>query len=132
MKNKRMIANIVEILAGIILLILGGVGIVDSFWNGMGSAFLFIGILQLIKSIKYNTDKEYKEKVDVEINDERNKYLSLKAWAWSGYLFVLIAAVVCIVFKIMKLDDLSLMASSGVCLIITLYWIIYLILRKKY
>ena len=130
--NKRLIACIVEIAIGLALLISNLAGLTDPFWSGMGTALIVVGVIFLIRQIKYQTSETYRESVDVEVNDERNKYLSMKAWSWAGYLFVLIAAVGAIVLKIAGRDDLVYMASGSVCLIMVLYWLVYVILRKKY
>ena len=47
-------------------------------------------------------------------------------------LFVLIAAFGSIIFKIIGMDLYSMAAGFAVCLLITLYWISYVILRRKY
>ena len=132
MKNKRLIASIIEIVIGLILLICSMLGLVDEFWCGMGTTLFVIGIIFLIRSIKYISNQEYHEKVDIELNDERNKYISLKAWAWSGYLFVLLGAVGAIGFKLVGKEDLMMMSSGCVSLIMVLYWISYSVLKKKY
>ena len=132
MKKERLIASIVEIIIGAALLICSMFGVVDEFWSGMGTSLLIIGIIFLIRNIKYKTNEEYREKIDIESNDERNKYISLKAWAWAGFLFVMLGAVGTIVFKLMGKEDLMMMASLSVCLIIVFYWISYNILKKKY
>ena len=133
MKNsKRMIACIVEILVGLGLLVSNLAGLTDTFWSGMGSALIVVGAVFLIRQIKYKTNQTYRESVDVEVNDERNKYLSMKAWSWAGYLFVLIAAVGAIVLKLLGRDELVYMASGSVCLIVVLYWLSYLVVRRKY
>ena len=98
----------------------------------MGTSLFIIGIIFLIKNIKYKTNEEYREKLDIQTNDERNKYLSLKAWAWAGYIFVLLGGVGTIVFKLIGKEDLMMMASASVCLIMILYWISHTILKKKY
>ena len=130
--TKRMIANIVEIVVGVILTILGYTGVVDSYWSGMGTALIFVGIIFLFRTFRYKTNTEYKEKVDVEVNDERNKYLRMMAWSWTGYFFVLIAAFASIIFRILGYSQYSMMAGYAVCLLITLYWISFLILRRKH
>ena len=117
MKKERLIASIVEIIVGAALLICSIFGLVDEFWSGMGTSLLIIGIIFLIRNIKYKTNEEYREKIDIESNDERNKYISLKAWAWAGYLFVMLGAVGVIVFKLIGKEDLMMMASLSVCLI---------------
>lgn len=132
MKKERLIASIVEIIIGAALLICSVFGVVDEFWSGMGTSLLIIGIIFLIRNIKYKTNEEYREKIDIESNDERNKYISLKAWAWAGYLFVMLGAVGTIVFKVIGKEDLMMMASLSVCLIMVFYWISYTFLKKKY
>ena len=106
--------------------------ILDEFWSGMGVAILIVGVLQIIRIIRYNTNADYKEAVNVATKDERNKFLSMKAWSWAGYLFVMIASVSTIILKITGNDDYMMLASGCVCLILILYWVSYSILRKKY
>ena len=130
--TKRLIANILEIVAGIILTVLGYSGVVDSYWSGMGTALITVGVIFLFRTFRYKRDSEYKEKVDVEVNDERIKYLRMMAWSWTGYFFVLIAAFGSIIFKVLGYDQYSMMAGGAVCLLITLYWISFLILRRKH
>ena len=130
--NKRFIASIIEIAVGLGLLLLRFFDVIDDFWSGMGTALIVVGALQLIRHIRYKTNETYKAAVDVELNDERNKFLSMKAWSWAGYLFVMIAAVAAIVLKICGLDEYVFFASGSVCLIMILYWVSYMIVRKKY
>ena len=133
MKNcKRMIACIVEIVIGLALLVSNLAGLTDTFWSGMGSALIVVGVVFLIRQIKYQTSETYRESVDVEVNDERNQYLSMKAWSWAGYLFVLIAAVGAIVLKILGQDQFVHAAAGSVCLIMVLYWLCWLVVRRKY
>lgn len=130
--NKRLIASIVEIALGAVLLVCNLADLLDEFWSGTGVALIVVGGLFLMRQIRYKTNETYRESVDVEVNDERNKYLSMRAWSWAGYLFVLIAAVGAIVFKILGRDELVYAASGSVCLIVVLYWLSSMVLRKKY
>lgn len=107
-------------------------GLVEEFWFSMGTALIVVSLLQVIRHIRYKTDPVYKEQKDTAARDERNRFLANKAWAWSGYLFVMIAAVATIAFKLAGQNDLMILASSGVCLMLLLYWGCYLFLRKKY
>ena len=132
MNKERLIASIIEIIIGFSLVIGSMSGAVDEFWSGMGTALLIVGILFLFRMIKYRINNDYKEKYDIEINDERNKYLSMKAWSWAGYLFVMIAAVATIGLKIIGREDLMMIASGSVCLVMVLYWISYIVLKRKY
>lgn len=132
MNNKRMIPSIIEIALGITLSVLGYLQIVDSFWAGMGTALIVVGVIYLIRHIRYKTNTAYKEKVETEAKDERNRYLAMKAWSWAGYLFVLIAAVATIVLKLTGCEEMMYVTSASVTLIVLLYWGAYLILQKKY
>ena len=134
--NRRIIVQwilpILYVIIGATLGICGELGVVDQFWNGLGAAFVVMGVLRLIRLIRYSTNTEYKEKTDTAIQDERNRFIRNKAWAWAGYLYIIGAAIATIVFKLIGQETLMFAASGSVCLIITIYWISYLILRKKY
>ncbi len=129
---KHLIAYILTIAVGATLLTLGVAGVLDSFWSGMGASLLVVSILRLAQLYLYNTDKAYQEKMDTEVADERNRFLRNKAWAWAGYLFVIIAAICTIVFKVMEQELLWQVTGLAMCLIVTLYWICFMILRRKY
>jgi len=133
MKIKiRMIWGIFWITLGLTLTVLGIMGRIDSYWSGMGGGLLAVGVLQMVRFVKYMSNEEYREKTDVANNDERNRFISGRAWAWTGYLLVFIGAVGSIVFKLIGREDLMMFASLSVCLILVLYSICYLILSRKY
>ena len=98
----------------------------------MGIAFLFIGTLQLLRQRRYHTNESYRERVDTAANDERNKFLANKAWAWAGYWFVLLAGSGTVIFKLMGREDLMMFCSGSVCFMMVLYWLNYLWLSRKY
>ena len=131
MKDRR-ILSVVWVVIGLVLIGLAFAGKVDSFWNGMGSALLIVGALQLLRYHRFNKNEAYREKMEIEVNDERNHFIRNKAWAWSGYLFILIAGVSVVVFKIIGQELLSMVASMAVCLILVLYWVSYYVLKRKY
>ena len=124
--------NIVYVIVGCILIGFAVLEKLDSFWSGMGSALLVVGLINLLKFHRLSKNEEYREKLEIEVSDERLQFIRNKAWAWSGYLFVLISAVACIVFKVMNLDQLSLYASFSVCLVLALFWVSHAIIKRKY
>ena len=132
MNTKRMIASIVEIILGFALWICSAIGLIDGFWGGMGGGLMGVGIVFLIRSIRYKRDPEYKEEYDIEMSDERIKFIRLKAWSWAGYLYMMIAAVGTIAFKLMGREDLMYFCSGSVCLVLVLYCISYVIMKNKY
>lgn len=133
MKNdRRMIAAICYIVLGAVLLALGVMEVVDEFWSGMGGALMVVGVLRVVQFFRYRNNEEYREKAEVAAKDERNQYIRNKAWAWSGYLFMLIAAVATIALKIAGQETLSFAASMAICLLLVLYWVSFLVLSRKY
>ncbi len=130
--EKRIYISIFWIVIGTVLLACGIFDILDSFWSGMGGALIGVGTIRIVQFAKYRKNPEYREKIEIESNDERNKFISGRAWAWSGYVFVMLNAIGAIAFKIAGNETLSMYCSFMICLVLVLYWISYLILRKKY
>ena len=117
---------------GATLGICGELGTIDQFWNGLGAALVVVGVLRLVRQIRYNTSPKYKEETDTALSDERNRFIRAKAWSWVGYTYIIVAAVATIVFKILGEETLMFFCSGSVCLILVLYWIAYFILTRKY
>ena len=124
MKIKYVILWRVLCLAvGGVLVGLSFANVVDSFWSGMGSALIVVSLLNLIRIHRINKNEEYRERLEVEANDERNRFIRNKSWAFAGYLFIIIAAVAVIVLKVLGQDLLSIATSCALCLMLILYWI---------
>ena len=133
MKNgRRIVAYIIYMVLGVSLIVLGTLEGVDSFWSGMGGALIAMGVVRMIQILRYSNNESYREKREIGENDERHHFIRNKAWAWSGYLFVFIAAISTIVFKLLGQELLSMAAGFAVCILVLLYWICYLVLKKKY
>ena len=132
MKNRRMILSIFWIVLGAVLFGCSLAGQISDYWSGMGGGFIGVGIMQLVRNIRYLRNDSYREQVDTANADERNRFLSMKAWSWAGYLFVMAAAVATVVFQLLGKQELSMAAGFGVALIVLFYWVSYLFLRKKY
>ena len=126
------IVNIVWIVLGTILICLSFAGKVDMFWNGMGASLLVIGVIQILRCYRLNKNEAYREMIEIEEKDERNRFLRNKAWAWTGYVFMMMAAVSCIILRIFGQELLSLAASGVVCFMLVLYWGVYMVLKRKY
>ena len=132
MKERKSWLSIIYVIIGIVLIGFGCFEIVDEFWSGMGSALMVIGVLRLVRSYRFSKNEAYRERIEIEEKDERNHFIRNKAWAWAGYLFVMIMAVLTIVFKLIGQEILMMAASSSVCLVLTLFWVAYLVLKRKY
>jgi uncharacterized membrane protein len=117
---------------GAVLTVCAIAGVVDSYWHSFGISLLGVGGMQLWRQRRYRKDEAYREKVDTETQDERNRFIANKAWAWAGYLFVMIASVGGLAFKIAGREDLMMFCFYSVCLLMLLYWGSYMVLKRKY
>lgn len=82
--KKKLILNIMWLIIGITLITLELTGIIsNTIFACMGGSFFAIGMLQTVRIIKYHSNKEYKEKMDITYSDERNRYVHIKALAFS-------------------------------------------------
>lgn len=131
--NKRLALTVFWIVLGAVLVVLTVTEVLDSsIYSGMGGALMAVGTLQLIRAVKYRKDSEYKEKVDTELGDERNRFLRMKSWSWAGYFTILIEGIGAIIAMILGERTVQLVLSYSVCLVLVIYWIAYVILSKKY
>lgn len=131
--NKRLALTVFWIVLGAVLVVLTVTEVLDSsIYSGMGGALMAVGTLQLIRAVKYRKDSEYKEKVDTELGDERNRFLRMKSWSWAGYLTILIEGIGAIIAMALGERTVQLVLSYSVCLVLVIYWIAYVILSKKY
>ena len=131
--NKRLILSIFWIVLGTVLMVLSVMEKIDpSMYSAMGGALIAIGALQTIRNLRYRRDAEYRKKIDTEVNDERNRFLSMKSWSWTGYIVVLVEVIGVVAAMIAGQQTLQQILSYSVCLIVVVYWITYLILSRKY
>jgi len=130
--GRKAVSSVILLVLGLVLIGCAAAGVLDEFWSGMGVGLAAVSILWLIRYFRYRKNSEYREAVDTRMQDERNRYIANKAWAWAGYLFVILAAIATIVLKLLGEEKLMMLSSSAVCLMVLLYWGSWMILRKKY
>lgn len=131
--NKKLVISIIWIIIGGTLFGLELAGIIESdIYSGIGGGLIGVGIVQLVRNIRYRNDKEYKNKIDIEANDERNGYIRSKAWAWTGYIFVMGAAIVALVMFITGNKEIGQIISFCMCAELVVYYVSYIILKRKY
>ena len=131
--NRRLLLSVFWTVLGAVLLTLSIMEKIDSgIFSGMGGALMAIGILQIIRNVKYLKKSDYKEKIDILEKDERCKYLRLKAWGWAGYLVVLLEAIGSVIAMILGEQLIMQVLLVSVALIVGIYAISYMILNRKY
>ena len=131
--NRRLALSIFWAVLGLVLIVLSVTEVLDSsLYAGMGGALTAVGVLQCIRNVRYRKDREYREKIDIELKDERNRYLRMKSWSWAGYIVILVEGVGVVAAMILGEHTVQLVLSYSVCLILCVYWVSYLILSRKY
>jgi len=132
MKKKDILFGAFWLLLGLVLTVLSCLEALDEFWSGMAAALIVIGIARLLRGYRLNKSEAYRERREVAETDERLHFIRGKAWAWAGYLFIILCALGTIVFRLLGQELLSLASSGAVCLMLVLFWISFFVLKKKY
>ena len=132
MKKKDIIFGAIWLLLGLVLTALSCLETLDGFWSGMGSALVVIGIVRLLRGYRLSKSETYREAREVAETDERFHFIRNKAWAWAGYLFIIICALSTIVFRLLGQDLLCIASGGAVCLMLVLFWVSFFVLKKKY
>ena len=135
MKHKRLfIISIVEIAIGAILELLAFLNIFEdsSILVGMGSGVLAVGAVQLLRVLRMESNPEYKKKIETASKDERYAFISLKAKEAAFMVYLLIAAVLSIVWLLLGCREQGTLAGMSVCLLVLLYAVWFRILARKY
>lgn len=130
--KKGIAVNIFWILLGTVLIIVSEIGKVDGIYSGMGGGFIGVGIYQLFRTLRYSKNEEYREKIDVEISDERNHYIRLKAWSVTSYISVVILALITITCMILAQEFYMKIAAFAECFLLVVYYISYMVLKNRY
>ena len=130
--NKRLFLSIFWVILGAVLLIVAVTEKLDSRYAGMGGGLLVVGALQIARNLRYRRDPAYREKIDTEVSDERNRFLRMKSWSWAGYITVLAEAIAAVVAAVRGQETVQLVLSYSVCLLLAAYYISYLVLSRKY
>ena len=132
MKKKEITFAIIWLVLGLGLFVLTTLKTLDEFWSGMGAALVAVGAARLLRGYRLGKNDTYREKQEVAQTDERYQFIRSKAWAWAGYLFIIISALATILLRILGQDLLCIAIGAAVCLMLVLYWISFFILNKKY
>lgn len=130
--NRNMWIYLIFSIVGAVLLTLADLKIVDEFWGLIGTVLFVCGALRLVRTIRLNRSDKYREKMEVADTDERLKFIRNKAWAWTGYLFIIFAAVAGLVLKILGQDLIAFVICMAMCGMLILYWVTFFILSRKY
>ena len=132
--NKLFKISIAEIAIGVIIQILAvfGIGDESGILSGVGSGILAVGAVQLFRAFRMQSNREYKKKIETAAKDERYAFISMKAKEAAFGIYLMIAAVVSIIWMLTGNREQGVLASMSICLLVFLYAVMFRILAKKY
>lgn len=102
------------------------------FFSSFGIALTCMGILRLLHYRKITRNDQTMRKQELAESDERIRMISERAKSWVFSFSIIISGILVIVLNILGYHDAALPFSWFVCGMVTLYWIFWNILRKKY
>ena len=129
----RKIISVSYISAGLILVIANiGNSVENNFTFAFGFGLLAMGILRLFRNRKITASEQSMRKQELAEADERIRMISERAKSWAFTLSIIGSGVLVIVLNVLGYREQALPFSWYVCAMATLYWICWVIIRKKY
>ena len=131
--RKRLYWAVSYLALGIILNITAFVTASENeFLSVFGSALLVMGIVRIVRHVRLVRSDAAVKKQEIAEADERNIMLAEKARSWAYSLTITIAGVAVIVLSLLGYQEQVLPLAWLVCGMTLLYWICWIIIRKKY
>ena len=131
--KTRLIVAVSYILLGLVLVAVDLMGQTDNyFYASFGFALVIMGLLRIFRHRKITADERSIRQQELTESDERTRMIAERARSWTFSLTVTLSGAVVLVLSLLGYHDESLPFAWLVCGMVTIYWICYLIIRKKY
>lgn len=131
--KQRFILAVGYILTGLALVCIDLVNAAENyFYFSFGFALLLMGILRLFRYRKITKSTQTMRKQELTEQDERTRMIAERARSWCFSLSVTAAGIWVIILSLLGRHEEALPFSWYVCAMVVLYWICFVIIRKKY
>lgn len=131
--KMRLYLAIAYMVIGILTIIVANITKTDNeFLYPFGTSLLFFGIARTRIYFKNTKDEKTIRSLEIRETDERNVEIINKAKSMTFNLSIIIAGIAVIVLQLIGMNKESLFFAYGVCFLTFLYWLCYMIIRKKY
>ncbi len=130
--SRKNLIYMAELLIGIVVVVLGCLEYVDSYWSGIGGALAGVAAIRLVMAVRYARDPAYARKVEVQSSDERIAFVAGRSADMAFRLSILGLALLAIVLRPLGYADVSRTLGLVMCAETTLYWVTYLVMSRKY
>ena len=132
MKLRQYIAVLYCILGPSLIVVAAVNGFENYFISSFGFALLAMGIVRIVQYRRISMNEQKMHQREVAESDERNIMMAERARSWAFSFAIMIAGIVVIILSILGYHDQAQPFAWFVCLMVALYWVFYLIARKKY
>ena len=131
--KTRLIVAVSYILLGLVLVAVDLMGQTDNyFYASFGFTLVIMGLLRIFQHRKITADEKSIRQQELTESDERTRMIAERARSWTFSLTVTLSGAIVLVLSLLGYHDESLPFAWLVCGMVTVYWICYLIIRKKY
>ena len=131
--KQRFVIAVSYILLGIILLVAAFAGKSDNyFFTSFGIALMLMGILRLSQYRKITASDQALRKRELAESDERNRMMAERARSWAFSFSIMAAGILVIVLNLLGYNEEALPFAWFVCGMVALYWVCWLIIKRKY
>ncbi len=104
----------------------------NQFLSGFGITLAVMGILRIFQYRKITKSTDSLRKRELAETDERTRMIAERAKSWSFSFSLMAAGITVIVLSFLGQHDLAQPISWVMCGMVLLYWVFYLIARRKY
>ena len=131
--KQRLYLAVAYIVAGLILLTAEiAVGTQNYFFTAFGFTLIIMGILRIGNYRKITRNDQSLRQQELTETDERNRMMAERARSWAFSLSVLAAGIIVIILSLLGYHDEAQPFAWFVCGMTLLYWVCWIIIRKKY
>ena len=131
--KQRLYLAIAYMIIGLLIIIVANITKSDNqFLYTFGTILLFCGIARIRIYFRNTKDEKTIRTLEIRETDERNIEIMHKAKSMTFNMSIIIAGIAVIVLQLVGMHEMSLFFAYGVIFLTSLYWICYIIIRKKY
>ena len=102
------------------------------FISSFGFALLALGIVRIVQYCRITADKETMRQREVEESDERTLMMAERARSWAFSFTIMFACIVVIILSVLGYHDYVQPIAWFVTCMVALYWVCWIVIRKKY
>ena len=131
--KQRLFVNIAWAVFGIGMILYWFLSGTDNAYPlSLGIAFIIMGIIRIVQYHHIVHDEKAMKEQEIAEKDERNKMMSEQAKSWTFSLSLFIAGDICIILSLLGKHEAALPFAWYLCGMTAVYWIFWIILRRKY